>query len=117
MYHRIADSQADVWDIAVSPENLEEQLKFLKKKHSVILLKDLVKQVQNKWIKKNSVAITFDDGYADNFIIAKPLLEKYELPATFFIPSINIGQQKEFWRDELEQAQHVVAPAGSVPRL
>ncbi len=52
MYHRIADSQADVWDIAVSPENLEEQLKFLKKKHSVIPLKDLVKQVQNKWIKK-----------------------------------------------------------------
>ena len=29
MYHRIADSQADVWNIAVSPQNLEEQLKYL----------------------------------------------------------------------------------------
>lgn len=103
MYHRIADAKADIWDIAVSPGNLEEQLKFLKKTHSVIPLKELVKEVQNKWIKKNHIVITFDDGYADNFTIAKPLLEKYELPATFFIPSINIGQQKEFWWDELEQ--------------
>ncbi len=102
MYHRIADARADVWDIAVSPENLEEQLKFLKKTHSVIPLKELVTEVQNKWIKKNSIAITFDDGYADNFYRAKPLLEKYQLPATFFIPSINIGKQKEFWWDELE---------------
>ncbi len=103
MYHRIADSQADVWNIAISPENLEEQLKYLKKAGRVIPLKELVKEVRNKKIKKNSVVITFDDGYADNFYIAKPLLEKYNLPATFFIPSINIGQQKEFWWDELEQ--------------
>lgn len=102
MYHRIAYLQADVWNIAVSPENLEEQLKLLKKTGRVIPLKELVKEVQNKWVKKNSIAITFDDGYADNFHIAKPLLEKYELPATFFIPTINIGQQKEFWWDELE---------------
>lgn len=103
MYHRIADSRADVWNIAVSPENLEEQLNFLKNSGRVIPLQELVKELQNKRIKKNSIAITFDDGYADNFVIAKPLLEKYELPAAFFIPTINIGQQKEFWWDELEQ--------------
>ena len=103
MYHRIADSKADVWDIAVSPENLEEHLKLLKQTGRIVPLKELAKQVKNKWIKKNSIAITFDDGYADNFFVAKPLLEKYELPATFFIPSLNIGQQKEFWWDELEE--------------
>ncbi len=102
MYHRIANSQADVWDIAVSPENLDQHLKFLKKTRRVLPLDELVKEVRNHSIKKNSIAITFDDGYADNFYSAKPLLEKYDLPATFFIPTINIGQSKEFWWDELE---------------
>ncbi len=103
MYHRIADAEADVWNIAVSPRNLEEQLKFLKGTGRVVPLASIVRQVRKKWIRKNSIAITFDDGYADNFYAAKPLLEKYDLPATFFIPSINIGKQKEFWWDELEQ--------------
>ncbi len=102
MYHRIADSKADVWDIAVSPANLEEHLKFLKNTGRVISLESLVKNIHNKWIRKNGIVITFDDGYADNFYIAKPLLEKYKLPATFFIPTINIGQSREFWWDELE---------------
>ena len=51
---------------------------------------------------KNSIAITFDDGLADNFLVAKFLLEEYQLPATFFITSCNIGRQIEFWWDELE---------------
>lgn len=102
MYHRIADAEADVWNIAVSPRNLEEQLKFLKGTGRVVPLTNIVNQVRKKWIRKNSIAITFDDGYADNFSVGKPLLEKYDLPATFFIPSINIGKQKAFWWDELE---------------
>lgn len=103
MYHRIADSPADVWDIAVSPKNLEAHLRILKESGRVIPLQKLVKEVKNKWIRSDKVAITFDDGYADNFAVAKSLLEKYNLPATFFITSINIGMPHEFWWDELEK--------------
>ncbi|RNI24545.1 polysaccharide deacetylase family protein [Rufibacter latericius] len=103
MYHRIADPASDIWDIAVSPSNFEQQLAYLQKKCHVIPLSEMAERVATRKIKRNSVAITFDDGYVDNFTVAKPLLEKYNLPATFFISSGNIGQETPFWWDELEQ--------------
>lgn len=102
MYHRIAEPESDVWDIAVSPENFEQQLQVLQKTRRVISANELIEKIDAGKIKKNSIVITFDDGYADNFYTAKPILEKYKLPSTFFIASANIGQNKEFWWDELE---------------
>jgi len=49
------------------------------------------------------VVITFDDGYADNLHNAKPLLERYNVPATFFLASGLIGQEQAFWWDELDR--------------
>lgn len=101
MYHKIGEPATDVWDIAVSEQNLEEHLLYLKDEN-IVSLDELTHSLKKKKLKKNCIAITFDDGYIDNFSLAKPLLEKYKLPATFFIPTINIVQQKEFWWDELE---------------
>ncbi|WP_210486147.1 polysaccharide deacetylase family protein [Rufibacter aurantiacus] len=103
MYHRICDPEADIWEIAVSPTNFEQQLQYLKANHHVIPLQEMVDGLAMNKIKRNSIAITFDDGYADNYLQAKPLLEKYGLPATFFVSSGNIGQETPFWWDELEQ--------------
>jgi peptidoglycan/xylan/chitin deacetylase (PgdA/CDA1 family) len=102
MYHRIAKPVSDPWQIAVSPENFEQHLQVLKKNYHVISVPELIRQLKNKKIEKNSVCITFDDAYADNYLFAKPLLEKYELPATFFIATDYIGADKPFWWDELE---------------
>jgi peptidoglycan/xylan/chitin deacetylase (PgdA/CDA1 family) len=49
------------------------------------------------------VVLTFDDGYADNLWNAKPLLEKYEMPATFFVTSGSLDSPIEFWWDDLER--------------
>ncbi|AHM60587.1 polysaccharide deacetylase [Flammeovirgaceae bacterium 311] len=103
MYHRIAQPQSDVWNIAVSPVNFEQQLQLLKKSGKVVPLKALVQGLEEGSLQSRSMAITFDDGYADNYEVAVPLLEKYRLPATFFIASGNIGKETEFWWDELEQ--------------
>ncbi|HEY0055298.1 MAG TPA: polysaccharide deacetylase family protein [Pedobacter sp.] len=103
MYHRIANRNSDPWQIAVSPENFEQHLQILKKSYQVISIPDLVRQLENKKIETNCVCITFDDAYCDNYLYAKPLLEKYELPATFFVASDYIGQNKQFWWDELEK--------------
>lgn len=113
MYHRVAAPAADIWDIAVSPESFEQQLQILQKKSNVLPLRELAKAVKDGKVRKNSVAITFDDGYIDNFLVAKPLLEKYKLPATFFITSGNIGMEEEFWWDELE---HIILFAPQLPQ-
>ncbi|GAA4444004.1 hypothetical protein GCM10023188_45370 [Pontibacter saemangeumensis] len=114
MYHRIATPAADIWGIAVSPENFEQHLKLLRNRGNVVPLRDLVKDVKQGKVRRNSIAITFDDGYTDNFTVARPLLEKYQLPATFFITSGNIGKEEEFWWDELE---HILLFAPQLPQI
>ncbi|MBK0401906.1 polysaccharide deacetylase family protein [Adhaeribacter sp. BT258] len=102
MYHRVAEVKSDIWDITVSPENFERQLQLLQQSGRVISLTELTQNARKNRLKSGSIALTFDDGYADNFLIAKPLLEKYNLPATFFITTSNLGKKTEFWWDELE---------------
>jgi peptidoglycan/xylan/chitin deacetylase (PgdA/CDA1 family) len=102
MYHRIADPVTDPWDLSVSAENFDQQLGILSKKWKVISLPQLVDKLQKGHLEKNTVAISFDDGYLDNFTVALPILEKYGLPASFFIPSYNIEDQQPYWWDVLE---------------
>lgn len=101
MYHRIASAVHDQWELSVSPKNFEEHLQVLQQ-YKVIALPELVNQWGNQKLANKSIAISFDDGYIDNYTTAKPLLEKYKLPATFFITNGNVDKQAEFWWDELE---------------
>jgi peptidoglycan/xylan/chitin deacetylase (PgdA/CDA1 family) len=111
MYHRIDMAETDPWGLCVSPKNFEQHLQVLKDGFNIISTEELLRQVSAKKIIQNAVCITFDDGYADNFIDAKPLLQRYNCPATFFITTGSIGQQKQFWWDELGniflQTQHL----------
>jgi peptidoglycan/xylan/chitin deacetylase (PgdA/CDA1 family) len=50
-----------------------------------------------------NVVLTFDDGYADNLYEASPLLQEAECPATIFVTTGKIGDDKEFWWDELDR--------------
>src|SRR5690554_3078820 len=101
MYHRVIDIKIDPWELAVSPENFEQQMHILKQSGKVISLPSLIERIRSGRKFPPSIVITFDDGYRDNYLHAKPLLEKYDLPATFFISSKNIGKKQEFWWDEL----------------
>jgi peptidoglycan/xylan/chitin deacetylase (PgdA/CDA1 family) len=60
------------------------------------------------------VAVTFDDGYADNLSCAKPLLERNDLPATAFVTTGYIGGKREFWWDDLER---LILEPGRLPSM
>lgn len=100
MYHNIAAPASDPWELAVSPKHFEEQLNVLQK-FRVIPVAQLAEEVANKKVISNTVCLTFDDGYEDNLTNAKPLLEKYNCPATFFISHHFINHREAFWWDEL----------------
>jgi len=78
---------------SVAPENFERQMQYLKDKgFNVIPLDELVEGIKNK--KKfahNTVVITIDDGYEDNFTYAYPVLKKYCFPAIIFLITNTIG--------------------------
>jgi peptidoglycan/xylan/chitin deacetylase (PgdA/CDA1 family) len=49
------------------------------------------------------VVVTFDDGYVNNLVNAKPLLERYDVPAAVFVAGGPSDEGLEFWWDELER--------------
>jgi peptidoglycan/xylan/chitin deacetylase (PgdA/CDA1 family) len=93
---------ADPQLLCVTPQRFAEQLSVLRDRFRVVPLQHLVKRLNHGDDIENMVAISFDDGYADNLLLAKPLLERYEVPATVFIASDYIGGEVTFWWDELE---------------
>ncbi len=84
--------------IAVTPENFERQMRYLKDKgYSIISLNELVEGIEKgEKSAHNTVVITMDDGYKDNFTYAYPVLKKYGFPGTIFLIANNIGTDANF---------------------
>lgn len=102
LYHRIFKPTIDAQLLSVTPENFEQHLIFLKENYEIISYPTLVQRLREKTIKKRSICLTFDDGYLDNYSEAFPLLKKYNVPATIFVCTANVGSNEEFWWDMLE---------------
>ncbi len=100
-YHRVADPDDDVFDICVAPDRFERHLETLQRRARTITLSHAVESVAGGNQPARSVVVTFDDGYAEIVDVVRPLLERYEVPATVFVPSGAFG--KELWWDRLER--------------
>jgi peptidoglycan/xylan/chitin deacetylase (PgdA/CDA1 family) len=98
-YHRIHQSNIADDELCVSPTHFGEHLEILQKQLRPIQLSELVQQLNLGTLPRRSVAVTFDDGYADNLANAVPLLQHYQIPATVFISTGYVG--KRFWWEEL----------------
>jgi peptidoglycan/xylan/chitin deacetylase (PgdA/CDA1 family) len=93
----------DPWQLCVTPRHFAEHLEVLRKHGYLLPLQKLVGSLKDGGLPRRSAVITFDDGYADNLINAKPILEKYDAPATVFVTSGYVGRGREFWWDELDK--------------
>lgn len=103
MYHRVADLLSDPQLLCVTPQHFAEHLAIIRERFKIIPLREMVQRSRAGQLLGGTVAITFDDGYADNLHLAKPLLERYGAPATVFVASSYMGGNAEFWWDELER--------------
>ena len=71
----------------VLPQHLKKfttQIKILKKLSKIVD----ISEIEN--LKHNSLIITFDDGFYDNYVFAYPILKKFNIPATIFISTAKI---------------------------
>jgi len=103
IYHRVADVVSDPQLLCVSKTHFAEHLEYIRQHYHPMSLHDLNQAVSTGKIPRDGVVVTFDDGYADNLWHAKPLLEQYNVPATIFVTTGYVGQNREFWWDELER--------------
>lgn len=97
-YHRVNAVDFDYNLLCVSPIKFRQQMLYLKHNYQIVRFEDNWNELDT-----NAIAITFDDGYADNLKYAVPILEELEIPATIFITTGTMAQSKELWWDELER--------------
>lgn len=106
MYHRVlsaVDSQPSfVQDgMYVTATSFEKQITFLRKRYKVVFFDDLIEMVRSGEDIGGHCAITFDDGWRDNYTEAFQLLKKYSIPATIYLATGFIDTGRIFWPDEL----------------
>jgi peptidoglycan/xylan/chitin deacetylase (PgdA/CDA1 family) len=83
-FHRVQDI-GQTEGLTVSVSMFERYCRFFGQHFRVVSLLDLVERLERRQTLNRELAITFDDGYRDNYENAAPVLEKLSLPATFFI--------------------------------
>jgi peptidoglycan/xylan/chitin deacetylase (PgdA/CDA1 family) len=72
--------------LEVTPEYLEKLIIYFSSKgYEFLSLDDVYKRLSEKKFKKKFLAFTFDDGYADNYEFAYPILKKHGIPSTIYL--------------------------------
>lgn len=101
MYHQVCDRKDDPWELAVHPDHFHAQLDYLRNNFNVVPISELAEAIGKDRIRK-TVAITFDDGFRNNYTNAAPLLDWHQLPATFYVATTAMKQGYVYWWDDLQ---------------
>ena len=101
VYHRIGERSLDPWHLMIDPEIFAGQIETLARDWTPISLSELVEGVGRRQLPERAVAVTFDDGYADNLEVAAPIMLEHGIPATLFVAAELIDAGGPPWWDEL----------------
>lgn len=97
VYHRVNDEFKD--SVTTGVKLFDAHMAYLKRHWPVVPLRVLI---DGEFVFKDDpvcVCITFDDGYRDNYDYAAPILLKHRLPATFFVSTGKLTDQRPFEHD------------------
>jgi len=98
MYHRIASNASRG---ALDVEVFRHQIQTIKKEFNPISLEDLMIAHEHGGVPDNAVVITFDDGYADFYENAFPVLREEGIPCTLFVTTGFVNGHLWLWPDRL----------------
>lgn len=126
-YHRVDEVKARPWLdpalISASPEVFESQMKYLADNYEPISIFDVLRVLETNtqiMLPPRAVLVTFDDAYQDFEQYAWPILKRYQIPVTLFVPTAFPDHpERSFWWDKLFHALHttvkkeIVTPIGN----
>jgi len=103
IFHRVLDEPDFMRPGEVDKKVFTWQMQLLAKYFNVLSLADALEKLDQDQLPSRAVCITFDDGYADNYLNALPILKQHNLTATFFIATgyLNGGIM---WNDKVIEA-------------
>lgn len=96
-FHRVSDAYRD--PLTCSVKDFESFCRFFKRRFTVVALGEMVSRLERGQSLSGMLAVTFDDGYRDNYESAAPILRSLGLPATFFVVSDFIESDIVPWWD------------------
>jgi peptidoglycan/xylan/chitin deacetylase (PgdA/CDA1 family) len=100
-YHAVTETAAPVVyaapDVCMPAAAFRLQMAFVARAYSVLAFDALVDALSRGTLPRRAVAITFDDGYADNARVAFPILRAFGIPATVYVATGAVGGDVPFW--------------------
>src|SRR5207244_9134242 len=101
-YHAVTEGAGEVPyatpEICIPVEGLRLQMAFVKRAYTVLPLHELVELVRRgATLPPRALAITFDDGYADNHRLAFPVLQGLGFPATLYVTTGALDGGPPLW--------------------
>ncbi len=97
LYHRVSDDVRD--NLTVGIEQFDRQMMLLKRHCQLVSLDDVLRMSVVPASGRPLVAVTFDDGYLDNYTNAGPALLRHGVPAAFFVSTGIVGTERAFPHD------------------
>jgi peptidoglycan/xylan/chitin deacetylase (PgdA/CDA1 family) len=116
-FHRVQETVDPEDGLTVGVDLFERHCRFFRDHFRVVPLREIVGKLERGEALNRELAITFDDGYRDNFEQAAPILERLSLPATFFVVTQWMGTDSVAWWDEARGARHPWMTWGQVREL
>jgi peptidoglycan/xylan/chitin deacetylase (PgdA/CDA1 family) len=87
----------------ISRRRFDAQMEDLAANHPVVSMEEIAAAYRGEFdLPQDAVAVTFDDGFLNNYTEAWPVLEKHGIPATIYIATGFIGTGRMIWTDQLE---------------
>jgi peptidoglycan/xylan/chitin deacetylase (PgdA/CDA1 family) len=130
LFHRVGDPQ-QTWDDGkyprLSPRFFEAQLRHLIERYRVVPASELIEAARRRRRGEPfPVAVTFDDDSPSHVTDAAPILQRFGVPATFFVSGASLDGPRSFWWQRLDRAMErgaigreelseMVPAAGGVP--
>lgn len=116
MYHKVNNRPENPLSVPISV--FDEQMAQLQELGYTVIDLDavLAHYVEGRPLPPRAVLITFDDGYHDNLEHAAPALAAAGMPATVFVATSHVAEQRCFWWDELVRILSL-APTTAAPVL
>jgi peptidoglycan/xylan/chitin deacetylase (PgdA/CDA1 family) len=116
MYHRVHDQGYGYTSRPVTRRHFARQVRYLRRHFEVLSLDELCARLRSGSAPaRDCVALTFDDGYRDNYTDAFPLLRDFHMPALVYLTTGFIGTERAFWWDRVSRL--ALALAGKRPAL
>jgi len=117
IYHRVNEERTRFRIETTPAAAFRAQMKHLARNYRVLHLEEIVTRLAgHERLPKRAVAVTFDDGYADNYHHAYPILRAAGIPATIFVTTGYVESSAVPWFDRVLHAfEHATAPSVMVP--